>query len=148
MPALYYQRNRNRLKLLSSNQPLDSNQLTQLIIEFRIKNFRGIFARDRLPKKPKNIECGIVNLDSYRNPGTHWCAYYYEKNSASIYFDPMGCIPPPKEVLHYLKNKKIIYNREAKQKINTVNCGHLCVEFLIEMGKNPRVMLRHFSRAL
>ena len=39
-----------------------------------IKHFRGVFSRDRLPKKIRK-ECGIINLDDIQGPGTHWVCY-------------------------------------------------------------------------
>ena len=39
-----------------------------------IKNFRGIYSRDGLPKKIRK-ECGIINLDDIKGPGTHWVCY-------------------------------------------------------------------------
>ena len=39
-----------------------------------IKYLRGIYSRDRLPKKIKK-ECGIINLDDISGPGTHWVCY-------------------------------------------------------------------------
>lgn len=50
--------------------------------------------RDKLPKKPHIIECGIVNLDSYKGPGTHWVAYYKNYNKKE-YFDSFGNLQPP-----------------------------------------------------
>ena len=29
-----------------------------------IKHFRGVYMRDSLPKKPRKIECGIINLNT------------------------------------------------------------------------------------
>ena len=39
-----------------------------------IKHFRGIFSRDGLPNKIKK-ECGIINLDDIKGPGTHRVCY-------------------------------------------------------------------------
>lgn len=84
--------------------------------------------RDKLPKKPRQRECGIVNLDMYRGPGTHWVAYYKNGNQID-YFDSFGNLQPPLEILAYL-GPNINYNYERKQKFNSINCGHLCLEFL------------------
>lgn len=84
--------------------------------------------RDTLPKKPQKRECGIVNLDSLSGSGTHWVAYYKNKNEIE-YFDSFGNLQPPIEIIIYL-GAKINYNYERKQKFNSVNCGHLCLEFL------------------
>ena len=95
--------------------------------------FRGVFMRDALPKKPWRRECGIINLDSYRNNGSHWVAYYKNKKNI-FYFDSFGNLSPPLEVLKYL-GYNIQYNYNQVQDFNTFNCGHLCIEFLLEMNK-------------
>lgn len=84
--------------------------------------------RDKLPRKPRERECGVINLDSYRGIGTHWVAYY--KNYDEIeYFDSFGNLQPPLEVLKYLGNN-IKYNYKREQNFDSFNCGHLCLKFL------------------
>lgn len=88
--------------------------------------------RDTLPHHhtPKRNECAIVNLDSSTNKGTHWVAYRKRGNSIE-YFDSFGNLKPPIELVQYLgQNVKIFYNNDCYQKFNTINCGHLCLEFL------------------
>lgn len=85
--------------------------------------------RDSLPSKPKKIECGILNLDSSKNPGTHWVAYV-KQNDYCEYFDSFGDLRPPLELTHYLYNMSITYNYVRYQKFGTINCGHLCLNFL------------------
>lgn len=103
-----------------------------------IPNFRGVFMRDDLPLKIKQIECGIVNLDSKRNEGTHWTAYVKNQHEI-IYFDSMGNLRPPFELIKYFysdgSNNNIFYNYENYQKHNDYNCGHLCLEFLYKTLK-------------
>lgn len=41
-----------------------------------IKYFRRIFMRDTLPKKVKNMNNGIVHLDSIDGNETYWLCYY------------------------------------------------------------------------
>lgn len=89
--------------------------------------------RDRLPKFPLKVECAVVNLDSSEGPGTHWVAYYKKENLV-CYFDSFGNLKPPLELLDYfnIRGKTIIkYNNDRFQDFNQVNCGHLCLEFLI-----------------
>lgn len=85
--------------------------------------------RDRLPKKPKQIECAVLNLDSCENNGTHWVAYI-KIDEYCEYFDSFGDLKPPLELVEYLKQCKICYNYNNYQSFNTVNCGHLCLEYL------------------
>lgn len=99
-----------------------------------IPHFRGVFMRDALPKRPRKIECGIVNLDSSDGTGTHWVAYY-KNNNQKEYFDSFGNLPPPQEIIHYLGNTNLRYNYEQLQNFNTYNCGHLCLKFLYSFNK-------------
>lgn len=89
--------------------------------------------RDKLPKIPHNVECGIINLDSDKGHGTHWVAYY-KFNDNVEYYDSFGNLQPPIEVLKYLGNN-IKYNYESHQKMNTFNCGHLSLQFLMNLKK-------------
>lgn len=85
---------------------------------------------DELPLKPRQTECGIINLDKSNKPGTHWVAYY-KKNKQIEYFDSYGNLKPPREVVNYL-GKTIKYNYDRWQQDDSVICGHLCLKFLYE----------------
>lgn len=87
--------------------------------------------RDTLNARPLPNESVILNLDSAEGRGTHWVCFVKREDTA-IYFDPYGNLPPPLEVMKYLHNCKILYNRDRVQNTNW-NCGHLCVEFLYKM---------------
>lgn len=85
--------------------------------------------KNTLPKNIHDIECGIINLDNSSGSGTHWVAYYKNKNYVE-YFDSFGNLQPPIEIKKYL-GKNIQYNHDIYQNYNTINCGHLCLEFLL-----------------
>lgn len=93
-----------------------------------IPYFRGVFMRDSLPKHPHLRECGIINLDSSSGPGTHWVAYYKNRDKKE-YFDSFGNLQPPVEVIKYL-GKNLMYNYKQEQNYDSSNCGHLCLQFL------------------
>lgn len=97
-----------------------------------VPNFRGVFMRDSLPQRPRKRECGIINLDSSIGPGTHWVAYYKNKDYCE-YFDSFGNLQPPLELVKYL-GSNIEYNYKQHQKYNSYNCGHLCLKFLFEIN--------------
>lgn len=112
------------------NRSLTDQDIISFIKKIKLKHFRGVFMRDKLPKTPRKIECGIINLDNYDGPGTHWVSYY-KNESSTIYFDSFGNLQPPWEFVKYIGSKsKIIYNHKQYQTYNTFNCGHLCLEFL------------------
>src|SRR5436190_19648362 len=63
--------------------------------------------RDRLPSKIRKNETGIVNLDGYSGEGTHWVCYKKLQDKV-YYFDSLGNIPPPLELLQYFKSAKYV----------------------------------------
>lgn len=87
--------------------------------------------RNTLPSTPpKRCESAIINLDSVEGPGTHWVAYS-KRGDSILYFDSFGALKPPMELVRYFGSKyKIKYNPDQYQTYNTINCGHLCLEFL------------------
>lgn len=84
--------------------------------------------RDELPTYPFNKECGVINLDSSKHPGSHWVAYA-KYNEYIEYFDSYGNLKPPKEFIKYL-GSNINYNYKNIQGNHPFNCGHLCLNFL------------------
>lgn len=99
-----------------------------------VPNFRGVYMRDTLPKKPHTTEYAVLNLDTHNNRGTHWVAYK-KLGRTAFYFDPIGNLPPPTELVKYLKDVKIIYNTRRYQKLNNNDCGHLCVSFILNKNE-------------
>lgn len=94
--------------------------------------FRGVFCRDTLPRtQPRTNEMGVINLDLSSNRGTHWVAYSKRGNHVE-YFDSFGNLPPPLEVIRYFKRCTITYNYRSYQTFDQINCGHLCLKFLMK----------------
>ena len=116
-------------------KPLTNYELLKYAKLLNFKNFKGVFMRDKLPKKKsKLVESGIVNLASNNSQGTHWVCYY-----GNNYFDSFG-LPPPNEVLTYMQTPPsgrkfaslppIYYNSNEIQDRESVICGHLCLYVL------------------
>ena len=92
--------------------------------------------KDCLPKKCHRKECGVVNLESSEDLGSHWIGYY-RSNSDRYYFDSYG-ESPPSEIIDYLKTETEIEKGLATikqsavtvQKDNTAECGSLCLYVL------------------
>ncbi len=120
-----------RKKSLQELNPLSNFDLEKLAKELKIKNFRGVFMRDTLPYKIKEKECGIVNLDSIENDGTHWVCYYKNRNK-KLYFDSFG-LDPPNEIKGYLGDNVLMSTFQV-QKLGTNHCGHLCLRVLYELS--------------
>ena len=107
-----------------------------------LKNFRGVFLRDTLPKKPERNECAMINLDDTSGDGTHWEAWFKRGND-KFYFDSFG-LPPPTELNNYLRD--VFYPTEQIQQRQAVICGHLCLFVLKEMqeGKGLQEIINKF----
>ena len=107
--------------------PLSNYQLLDAAKKLKIKNMRGVFVRDNLPKRPNKIECGILNLGDSTGSRTRWTAWL-KNGSEKIYFDSYG-LAPPTELVKYL-GKGVLYNSERIQPDGEVFCGHLCLYVL------------------
>jgi len=111
--------------------------------------------RDQLPRKPNNVETGIINLDNSDAPGTHWVAYAIDR-CGIVYFDSYG-LAPPKEFYKYtsgLKNPKgfsipIWHSTLPTQQLNDPPiCGREVLNVLDEISKSkksPHVVVNDYS---
>lgn len=94
--------------------------------------------RSDLPKNIRMNESGIVNLDDAEGKGTHWTAYI-KRGIKILYFDSIGQIKPPLELIRYFKSdggsNRILYNYDKYQKLNTHNCGQLVLRFLYDYSR-------------
>ena len=116
---------------------LSNLDIVRYVQELKIPHFRGVFMRDTLPTvNPRRKECGIVNLNTSSQPGSHWVCYYKDSNNR-IYFDSFGQITPI-EIQRYLKTKhefsknspRIKRNTDIVQPENSSICGQLCLYVL------------------
>ena len=112
------------------NVPLSNFQLLEAAKKMKIRNFT-VTVRDELPIKPRDNECGILNLDDSSGSGTHWVGWI-KRHTEKYYFDGYG-LPPPLELLKYL-HSPVYYNSERLQPDNEVFCGHLCLYVLKMVG--------------
>ena len=119
---------------------LSNFDIIDIVKKVEIPNFRGVFMRDTLGKKPRKQECGILNLNTSNEPGSHWVCWY-KNGSQRIYFDSFGCICP-EELQKYLKTQAefknnipcIQRNTEQVQQSNTQICGQLCLYVLKQLS--------------
>lgn len=95
--------------------------------------------RDKLPKRCKKFECGVINLDSEVGPGTHWVSYY-KSDRNYCYFDSFGDLKPPQEFMKYIGDDCYIhFNYKRYQKFDTVIYSltplyfNLCLKFLFDL---------------
>ena len=71
------------------NKPLSQFDITDLIKEFKIPNFKGCDMRDDFPNSLLKNECGILNLDVSSGNGTHWTTWI-KNNNIYFYADSFG----------------------------------------------------------
>ena len=115
---------------------LTNFDIYDIVKKLQIPNFRGVFMRDSVPKTPKSNECGIMNLNTSGQSGSHWVCWFKNRLDR-IYFDSFGCITP-KEIQKYIKTKSeyennilcIQRNTDQVQQPNTQICGQLCLYVL------------------
>ena len=100
--------------------------------------FNRAFSRDNLPNSIKN-GAYVINLDEYRDIGTHWVALYIY-NKTIIYFDSFEVEHIPKEIMKFIcseqsssakaRNKNIITNIYRIQAYDSIMCGYFCIGFI------------------
>ena len=117
-------------KISIPNEALSSHQLYAFIKDLKIKNFRGIFMRNGLPKRSLKTECGILNLDVEHGSGTHWTCWYKLDSTHCYYFDSYR-LTSPSEFDDYIK-MDIRVSPYNIQRDHPNICGHLCLIFLYE----------------
>ena len=78
-----------------------------------------------------NIKNGayVINLDEYRNIGTHWAALYVN-NKTIIYFDSFRVEHIPKEIMKFIDRKNIITIIYRIQANDSIICGYFCIGFI------------------
>ena len=133
------------------DKALANLKLSTYAQELQIPHFIGDFMRDTLPQYPYSLECGIVNLNTSNQAGSHLVRYYRNKNDR-IYFDSLVT---PSEIQWYLKTgsefdrgKKVIQrNTNIVQAANTSVCGHLCLFVLKSLanGEHFHTILNHMK---
>ena len=98
-----------------------------------LKDFRGGFMQNTLPSRPHKNECGILNLETDRENGSHWVAWH-KRAKNRFYFDSFGQ-DIPSELEIYLKstreytqdNAVILCNSVIVQHLDSSECGSLCL---------------------
>ena len=80
--------------------------------------FIEVFSRDNLPKKIKDGGY-IINLDEYKNVGTHWIVLFCKKSEIG-YFDSFGVEHISEKIKEFIGNKNIKANIFRVQANNSV----------------------------
>ena len=128
--------------VIPDDKGLTNIDLYKYARQLNIPHFRGIFMRDTLPRVAYSKECGIVNMNTSKEPGSHWVCYYKDGMNTRICFDSFGQVTLD-EIQKYLKTdeeyesgKQVVQrNTDIVQRINTHVCGHLCLFVLTSLAR-------------
>ena len=113
-----------------------AHPLTNFEIQAYYQNeprFNRAFSRDDLPNTIKN-DVYVINLDEYRDIGTHWVALYVN-NKTVTYFDSFGVEYISKEIIKFIEsrfpgNKNITTKIYRIQSYDSIMCGYFCIGFI------------------
>ena len=111
-----------------------SHPLTNFQIQKYYENeprFNGVFPRNNLTEKIKD-GAYVINLDEYADAGTHWIAWFCNRNEI-VYFDSFGVEHVPEEIKEFVGNKNIKANIFRVQANDSVMCGYFCIGFIVFM---------------
>ena len=100
--------------------------------------FNGLYSRNNLPKTVKK-GVYVINLDEYKNMGTHWIALFV-KPKYTVYFDSFGIEHIPKEINKFISNNDIKSNIFRIQAYDSIMCGYFCIEFINFMLKGKTLL--------
>ena len=111
------------------NSATTDENLRALVHVLKIKNFRGIFSRDNIPKTLKR-GAYIVNYDTESGGGTHWISVVMSSPTRGFYYSSMGDKPLS---AFCRKGLNIEYNDIQDQAFNSNLCGLFSVAFILMM---------------
>ena len=121
-----------------SKNALYSSRILELVNLMGIPHFAGVKMRDELTGAVGEVECGIVNLNTSSEPGSHWICYHCIGKDR--YFFDSFSEPPPLELLGYLKSDSewdmpvIKRNSLTVQHAQSSECGSLCLYVLKKLS--------------
>lgn len=115
-----------------------------------IKNPVLVTPCDMLPVRVDLPFSAIINHSKSYEEGTHWIALHIDDHGTATYFDSYALKPHVKEVQQFIKlhSKKVIYNGQQLQRINSKVCGLYSLIFLYFMNNmcnSLEQFLSHFS---
>ena len=104
----------------------------------------------------------VINLDEYKDAGTHWIALFCKKNEI-VYLDSFGFEHILEEIKEFIGNRTIKANIFLVQANNSLMCGQFCIGFIdfmlagkkltnfttlfssYDFDKNDSIILRYFK---
>lgn len=93
--------------------------------------FYGTFPSDKIPRLNDLKKYAILNLDSSKEPGSHWVAIAKNGDDTYIYDSFGRCHTQIIKALVYSGNGRIINtDLDAEQDVKESNCGARCLAWL------------------
>ena len=128
---------------------MNTKQITRAISGLKANSI-GVYAADHIPRSltlPGNV---VTNVDTSDKPGSHWVAFYIDKNAKGTYFDSYGLAPVSGHHIDRLRRNCASF-KQYKKKLQSVNskvCGEYCIMFLCYMcsSRTLRAFCNIFSR--
>ena len=103
------------------------------------KKFKGVYPSDKIPKLNDLSPYAILNLDTSKQPGSHWVAIAKNphKDETLIYDSFARKGSKIIKSLAYSGNGRIINSdlKDAEQDIMETNCGARCLAYLVVVEK-------------
>jgi hypothetical protein len=114
---------------------MDYSQLYKFLTENKKikKEFNGIVFIDQLRKIPVQKGFYVLNTDSEKGKGFHWCVLEItEENSQNEFFDSFGREPNRFEILNFFRKNgsSIKYSSKQLQSSFNFTCGNWCCLFI------------------
>jgi hypothetical protein len=101
--------------------------------------FKGVFPSDKIPKLNDLSPYAILNLDTSKQPGSHWVAIAKSphKNETLLYDSFARKGSKIIKSLSYSGNGRIINSdlKDAEQRVEETNCGARCLAYLVVVEK-------------
>lgn len=127
---------------------MDTRQIMSALRGLRAASV-GVYAADRIPRNLSLPAAIVANTDTSDKEGSHWIAFYIDKNASAIFFDSYGSPPSSPFHLERLKRNcvRFQWNKNKLQSIDSQVCGEYCIMFLYHMcsGVSLRTFVKLFS---
>jgi hypothetical protein len=119
-----------------------TTQLSSMCNRLFKNKYKGTFSSDTLPKLSKTKPYAIVNVDTSKQPGSHWvaCCHTTSKTGSGdsgraqdrmLIYDSFGRTTKSLMKNVYKKYKTIDSDHDVEQKDSEQNCGSRCIAFLM-----------------
>lgn len=112
------------------------DQLREYGTELFKKKFHGVYMRDRIPRTFSRARpYGVLNLDKFSEPGSHWIAVAYLGPGCLLVYDSFGAQHKvPQELLHVYPLSETT-DPDAEQLAHEDNCGARVMAWLLVFHK-------------